>query len=164
MRRKTSLARAALWPPTDNDFDFNMLMAGVGGAEPADLTEVDDLDWRGFEDWIMQRAGESGDWRVSQTPTTGDRGADVVLKHCRRRDASVLVQAKHTDNRERLIDESAVREVMYSASRYDVRDPQLVVITNARGFTDRARNLALKSGVTLLERDRLSLWPGHALG
>ena len=23
MRRKTSLARAALWPPTDNDFDFN---------------------------------------------------------------------------------------------------------------------------------------------
>ena len=164
MRRKTSLARAALWPPTDNDFDFNMLMAGVGGAEPADLAEVDDLDWHGFENWIMERARESGDWRVSQTPTTGDRGADVVLKHSRRRDASALVQAKHTDNRERLIDEGAVREVMHSAGRYDVRDPQLVVITNACSFTDRARNLALENGVTLLERDRLALWPGHTLG
>ena len=164
MRRKTSLAHAALWPPTDNDFDFNMLMAGLGGAEPANLEEVDNLDWRGFEDWIMERARESGDWRVSETPTTGDRGADVVLRHYRRRDASALVQAKHTDNRERLIDENAVREVLHAAERYDVRDPQLVVITNARGFTDRARNLALENSVTLLERDRLALWPGHTLG
>ena len=164
MRRKTSLARAALWPPTDNDFDFNMLMAGLGGTAPADLAEVDDLDWRGFENWIMQRAKESGDWRVSETPTSGDRGADVVLRHCRRRDASALVQAKHTDNRERLIDENAVREVMHAVGRYDVCDPQLVAITNARGFTDRARNLALENGVTLLDRDRLALWPDHTLG
>ena len=164
MRRKTSLARAAIWPPTDNDFDFNMLMTGLSGAEPADLTEVDSLDWRGFENWIMERARESGDWRVSQTPTTGDQGADVVLKHCRRRDASALVQAKHTDNRERLIDQNAVREVLHAAGRYDVHDPQLVVITNARGFSGRARNLALENGVTLLERDRLALWPHHTLG
>lgn len=164
MRCKTSLARAALWPPTDNDFDFNMLMAGIGDVEPADLAEVDNLDWRGFENWIMERARESGDWRVSDTPTTGDRGADVVLRHCRRRDASALVQAKHTDNRHRLIDESAVQEVMHAVARYDVSDPQLVVITNARGFTDRARDLALENGVTLLERDRLALWPGHTLG
>ena len=164
MRRKTSLARAALWPPTDNDFDFNMLMAGLGGAEPADLVEVDNLDWRGFENWIMERARESGDWRVSETPTTGDRGADVILRHCRRRDASALVQAKHTDDRQRLIDENAIREVLHSAVRYNVRDPQLVVITNARGFTNRARNLALESGVTLLDRDRLALWPSHTLG
>ena len=34
MRRKTSLARAALWPPTDNDFDNGMLVTGVSGAEP----------------------------------------------------------------------------------------------------------------------------------
>ena len=84
--------------------------------------------------------------------------------HRRRRDASALVQAKHTDSRERLIDESAVREVIHSAAQYDIRDPQLVVITNARGFTDHARNLALENGVTLLERDRLALWPGHTLG
>ena len=63
-----------------------------------------------------------------------------------------------------MIDECAVREVIHSAARYDVRDPQLVVITNARGFADRARNLALENGVTLLERDRLALWPSHILG
>ena len=164
IRRKTSLARAALWPPTDNDFDFNMLMAGLSGAEPANLAEVDNLDWKGFENWIMERARESGDWRVSQTPTTGDRGADVVLKHRRRRDASALVQAKHTDNRERLISEYAVREVLNAAEQYNVRNPQLVVITNARGFTGRARNLALENDVTLLDRDRLALWPDHTLG
>lgn len=60
MRRKTSPARAALWPPTDNDFDNGMLVTGVSSAEPFDPTVLDELDWSGFEDWVVDRARESG--------------------------------------------------------------------------------------------------------
>ncbi|MCY4610488.1 MAG: SNF2-related protein [Gammaproteobacteria bacterium] len=164
MRRKTSLARAALWPPTNSDFDVGMLIAGINGAEPINLPDVDGLDWAGFEDWIMERARESGDWMVSETPRSGDGGADAVLRHCRRRNTAALIQAKHTSDRSRLINDAAVREVVHAAKRYDVENPQLVVITNARGFTRKAQDAALEHFVTLLDRDRLALWPNHVLG
>ena len=51
-----------------------------------------------------------------------------------------------------------------SNGRYDVRNPQFVAITNARGFTDGARRLALQRDVKLVDRDRLGLWPNHVLG
>ena len=164
MRRKTSLARAALWPPTNNDFDVGMLMAGINNVEPINLSDIDGLDWAGFEDWIIERARESGDWMVSDTPRSGDGGADAVLRHRRRRDATALVQAKYTADRTRLIDDAAVREVIHAVTRYDVENPQLVVITNACGFTRVAQEAALENGVTLLDRNRLTLWPSHALG
>lgn len=164
MRRKTSLARAALWPPTNNDFDVGMLMAGINNVEPINLSDIDGLDWAGFEDWIIERARESGDWMVSDTPHSGDGGADAVLRHCRRHGTTALVQAKYTADRTRLIDDAAVREVIHAATRYDVENPQLVVITNACGFTRVAQEVALENGVTLLDRNRLTLWPSHALG
>ena len=164
MRRKTSLARAALWPPTENDFDIGMLMAGLSGSEPIDPAEIDGLDWARFEEWVLDRARDSGDWEVSETPRSGDGGADAVLRHRRRRDTAVLAQVKHTTDRERSIDPAAIREIMHAAERYDVCNPQLVVITNAHGFTPGARNLALENGVVLLDRNRLGLWPIHVLG
>lgn len=164
MRRKMSLARAALWPQTDSDFDHGMLVTGVAGAEPLDPAEIDRLDWGRFEDWVMRRARDSGDWEVSRTSRSGDAGADAVLRHRRRRDASALVQAKHTTDRQRAIDAQAIREVLRAAGRYDVRNPQLVVVTNARDFTGGARKLALENDVRLVDRDRLGLWPSHVIG
>ena len=164
MRRKTSLARAALWPPTDNDFDNGMLVTGVSGAEPFDPAMIDDLDWAGFEDWIVDRACESGDWEASKTPRSGDGGVDAVLRHRRRRATAAVVQAKHTTDHDRPVGEAAVRELLRANGRYDVRNPQLVAVTNARGFTDGARRLALQRDVKLVDRDRLGLWPNHVLG
>lgn len=163
MRRKASLARAALWPPTDNDYDMGMLVAGISEADLISLERIDNFNWQEFEDWVMQRAQESGEWRVSETPISGDAGADAVLEH-RQRDASALVQVKHTADRSRRIDESAVIEVMHAAKRYRINNPQLVVITNAYDFTDRARNTALESDVKLVDRNHLGLWPNHVLG
>lgn len=164
MRRKTSLARAALWPPTDNDFDNGMLVTGVSGAEPFDPAVLDDLDWVGFENWIVDRAREGGDWEASKTPRSGDGGVDAVLRHRRRRATAAVVQAKHTTDHDRPVGEAAVRELLRANGRYDVRNPQLVAITNARGFTDGARRLALQRDVKLVDRDRLGLWPNHVLG
>ena len=164
MRRKTSLARAALWPPTDNDFDNGMLVTGVSGAAPFDPVVVDHLDWSGFEDWIVDRARESNDWEVSKTPRSGDAGADALLRHRRRRSTTAVVQVKHTTDPERLIDKTAVLDVLRADGRYGVTDPQRVVVTNARGFATRARDLALEKDVKLVDRDRLGLWPSHVIG
>ena len=160
MRRKTSLARAALWPPTDSDFDNGMLVAGVAGAEPFDPTETDSLDLSSFERWVIDRARDSGDWEVSDAPA----GAGAVLSHRRRKDAAAAVQSEHTTDRERRIDRDAVRRIAKAAMRCDVRNPQLAVVTNARGFTARARRWALDNDIKLVDRDRLGLWPSHVLG
>ena len=45
-------------------FDNGMLVTGVSGAEPFDPAALDGLEWAGFEDWVVDRARESGDWEV----------------------------------------------------------------------------------------------------
>ena len=161
IRRKRSLARVALWPPVESDSDNTMLVSGISGAEAFNPSEIDDLDWESFEYWIMDRARDSGDWEVSNTLRTRDGGTDAILRSRHRRDTSVLVQAKHTTNRERLVGDDAVRQVLRSKEVYAVSNPQFVVITNSRGFTNDAQKLALENDVKLVDRDRLSLWPQH---
>ena len=163
MRRKRSLARAALWPPTLSDVDNAALVTGMSGAEAFDPMEIDSLDWHGFEHWVADRARESGDWEASETPRSGDGGADALLRHRRRRATVAVVQAKHTTQRDRFAGESAVRDLLRARDRYQLDNPQLVAITNAVGFTEGARILALEHDVALVDRDRLGLWPNHVL-
>ena len=163
MRRKRSLARSALWPPTLSDDDNAALVTGINGAEPFDPTKIDDLDWQGFEHWVVDRAAESGDWEASLTPGSGDGGADALLRHRRRQDTVALVQAKHTTERDRLAGEEAVRDLLRARDRYRGDHRHLVAITNAAGFTEGARALALQHDIVLVDRDRLGLWPNHVL-
>lgn len=163
MRRKRSLARAALWPPTLSDADNAALVTGINGAGTFDPTKVDGLDWYGFENWVVDRARESGDWEASETPRSSDGGADALLRHRRRHDTAVVVQAKHTTERDRLAGEEAVRDLLRARDRYGLDHPQLVAITNAVSFTEGARALALENDVLLVDRDRLGLWPNHVL-
>ena len=163
MRRKRSLARAALWPPTLSDVDNAALVTGMSGAEAFDPTEIDSLDWHGFEHWVVDRARESGDWEASETQRSGDGGADALLWHRRRHATVAVVQAKHTIERDRFAGESAVRDLLRARDRYQLGNPQLVAITNAVGFTEGARVLALEHDIALVDRDRLGLWPNHVL-
>ena len=163
MRRKRSLARAALWPPTLSDVDNAALVTGVSGAEAFDPTEIDSLDWHGFEHWVVDRARASGDWEASETPRSADGGADALLRHRSRRDTVAVIQAKHTTERDRPAGEAAVHDLLRARDRYQLSHPQLVAITNAVGFTEGARALALEHDVALVDRDRLGLWPNHVL-
>ena len=163
MRRKRSLARAALWPPTLSDVDNAALVTGMSGAETFDPTEIDSLDWHGFEHWVVDRARARGDWEASETPRSGDGGADAVLRHRRRHATVAVVQAKHTTHRDRLTGDAAVHDLLRARDRFQLSYPQLVAITNAVGFTDGARALALEHDVALVDRDRLGLWPDHVL-
>lgn len=163
MNRKKSLARTVLCPPVNTHSDLASIVNGLRDAEPVDVTEIDGYDWQQFEDWVINRARANEDWEVSETPRSGDGGADVVLRHLRRPDVSALVQVKHRSDRDSRVDHKAVEEVIGAGERYNVRNPQLFVITNAGGFSDRARDMASENSVTLLARDHLSLWPNHAL-
>ncbi len=163
MRRKRSLARAALWPPTLSDVDNAALLTGMNGADVFDPTNIDGLDWQGFEHWVVDRARESGDWEASETPRSGDGGADALLRHRCRHATVAVVQAKHTTERDRLTGATAVRDLLRARDRYPLSNPQLVAITNSAGFTEGARALALERDVALVDRDRLGLWPNHIL-
>ncbi len=163
MRRKRSLAHAALWPPALSDDDNAALVTGINGAGTFDPRKIDDLDWQGFEHWVVDRAGESGDWEGSLTPGSGDGGADALLRHRRRQGTAALVQTKHTTERDRLAGEEAVRDLLRARVRYRGNHFHLVAITNAAGFTKSACELALEHGIVLVDRDRLGLWPNHIL-
>ncbi len=163
MRRKKKLAHAALWPPAQSEFDQGMLVTGIKDVQAIELADIDDMNWEGFENWVLDRARESGDWQVSKTPWTGDGGADAVLRSLHGPTRDVLVQVKHTSIHKHSITESAVREVIDSRDAYQIEGAELVVVTNARGFTESAQLLANKHQVKLIDRDLLGLWPVHVV-
>ena len=144
---------------TLSDVDNAALLTGMSGADAFDPVEIDSLDWHGFEHWVVDRARESGDWEASETPRSGDGGADALLRHRRRQATVAVVQAKHTTERDRLTGEAAVRDLLRARDRYQLNHPQLVAITNAVGFTEGARALALEHDVALVDRDRLPEGP-----
>lgn len=80
----------------------------------------------------------------------GDR-ADAGLRHLQR-DSTVLVLVKHTTDSHRTMDAAAVLEVVHAASRYEVRNSQLAVVTIASEFTRAAREEAIERGVMLIDR------------
>ena len=150
--------------PTGRDIDLKAaLVTGMSGADAFDPMGIDSLDWHGFEHWVVDRARESGDWEASETPRSRDGGADALLRHRRRHDTVAVVQAKHSTERDRLTGEAAVHDLLRARDRYQLSHPQLVAITNAVGFTEGARVLALEHDVALVDRDRLGLWPNHVL-
>ena len=103
-------------------------------------------------------------WEVSNTPWAGDKGADAVLKHRFKKNLTALVQVKHTENIQKKIDEKSVTQVMHAKEYYVDHNPQLVVITNALGFTHKAEELACKNNVLLVCREQLGLWPDQVIG
>ncbi|MEQ9145441.1 MAG: SNF2-related protein [Parvibaculaceae bacterium] len=161
MKRKKSLARAVLWPPTENDADISALIAGLSGAEPVDLPSIDDKDWLAFEKWLVDEAERSGEWQAAQTPTSGDKGADVILTHKQRPETFGIIQAKHTTVLDRLIGDDAVRQVLAARKHWRKPNPQLAVVTNASGFTEAAQQRARAEDVRLVDRAHLCLWPRH---
>lgn len=87
----------------------------------------------------------------------GNGGLDTHLVHRERGDVA-LVQSEYTDNHDKLMGESPVREVLHSVNRYYVsKGNQCVVLTNAQGFDSRARRLARNKSVIIVDRHKLAL-------
>ena len=162
MLRKRKLFRDVLMPSEDIEADQGAMIAGLSKSS-FDLREIDRLDWKEFEIWSGRTAHEKGVWRMSKTPRTGDGGLDTLLTNKERGDI-VLVQCKYTDDHSKIMGPKPIHEVLHSRERYDVsKGYQCVVLTNADGFDNHAKQLAEENDVILVDRHRLSLWPDHII-
>lgn len=175
--RKRGLNRSILAPTTLTSSDAESLAGRATGkevpSEPIDppaepypiveLSAIDIMEPLQFERWVLGELRLAG---YDARPTTlQDGGADVIAwKSDEVHSETLLVQCKHTQSGKSLT-EAAVREVVRSTRRYADRirgDLRLVVVSNARGFTDQAQRVAREGNVILLGRDELirvrALW------
>ncbi len=162
MIRKRKLFRDVLMPSEDTEADLGSMISGMTQSS-FDLSEIDRLDWKAFENWSGRSAHDSGIWKMSTTPRVGDGGLDTHLEHRERKDV-VLVQCKFTNDSEKQMGPAPIKEVLHATTRYDVSNGhQCVVLTNAQGFDRQAKELAEEQNVILVDRHRLSLWPNHII-
>jgi hypothetical protein len=100
-----------------------------------------------FENYLMRTLKEHG-CTVSGTPTTGDRGADIIAQFSGR---TIVIQAKRSNTP---VGNRAIQEVVAALAYY--RGTEAWVMTNST-FTDAARELAQSNGVRLLGGADLAL-------
>ena len=111
------------------------------------LASVDVLDGREFEVAIRVIYEKMG-YKVTLTPATGDFGVDVIAE---RGSDKLAIQAKRYNG---TVGVHAVQEAASGAFYY--KATQAVVVTNSF-YTPKAKELAEKLGVDLINRKRLAL-------
>jgi len=162
LERKRSLSRDLLAPTvmstseTERLFDETVAQTSdYPGRAATTLDDIDCMEPLAFEDWVLAELQKAG-FRVHPTPRTGDRGADLLaFAPVGSGEPNLIVQCKHTETTAKCSD-AAVAAVLEAAQYYQVQEPrQFVVVTNAGGFSDRARHMAVGRSVTLIDRDGL---------
>jgi hypothetical protein len=131
---------------------------GKDGDPDISIEEIDRMEPKAFEDWVLRRAQRLG-YRSNRTPVTGDAGADGIIIHAA--GERIFVQCKHRQPQARCDDEAIV-DLLKARESYNGPD-RLVAITNAAGFTTKARERADRFGVTLIARDHVAVWPHGCL-
>lgn len=109
------------------------------------IDEIDSMDGVQFEYYLKELFRSRG-YSVEMTKTTGDFGADLILKKESNR---IVVQAKRYSNS---VGVKAVQEVISSIKMYNATESW--VITNSH-FTKAAKELAEKNDVKLIGREHL---------
>ncbi|MBW2623416.1 MAG: restriction endonuclease [Deltaproteobacteria bacterium] len=121
-----------------------------------DLDGIDLMEPIEFEAWVLGRFKRK-DYEVKTTPLSGDAGSDgIAISPDNSRFPSYMIQCKHTQQ-DKNIGHSAVEEILNSLDRYDNLPDgiQPLVVTNANGFTTKARTLARNQGVRLISKNQL---------
>jgi HJR/Mrr/RecB family endonuclease len=169
LERKRRLSADLLIAPVLPGYEGELYSATVGAApispnrrEAGDpdvsIEEIDRMEPKAFEDWVLQRAQRLG-YRSNRTPVTGDAGADGIIVHAA--GERIFVQCKHRQPETRCDDE-AIIDLLKARESYDGSD-RLIAITNAAGFTTKAKERADRFGVILIARDRVAAWPHGCL-
>ena len=109
------------------------------------IAEVDQMTGRQFEEYVGTLFASQG-YSVKYTPTTGDYGADLILK--KGLDV-IVVQAKRY---KQTVGVKAVQEVIPAIKMY--KATAAWVITNST-YTKQALKLAKHNQVRMIERDEL---------
>ena len=133
-------------------------VAGDGRNKPETLDEpdVDLMEPEQFERWVLEQLRKAG-YDAKPTQRSHDGGADGIAvwrgsgaRH------TLIVQCKHRQP-DAVCDQQAVDDVLRAMERYDVEGPARgMAITNARGFSQAAREKAAENDVLLISRQQLS--------
>ncbi|WP_107841672.1 restriction endonuclease [Metasolibacillus meyeri] len=111
----------------------------------AGIKEVDTMTGEEFEKFLGQLFKRRG-YKVSYTATSGDYGADLILKD---RKEIIAVQAKRYSG---TVGVKAVQEIIGAVKMYNATEAW--VVTNSR-FTKQAIKLANINDVYLIDREEL---------
>ena len=163
LRRKRALADASLFPSERVEVEpadlYATTLNSQGDATVSVEEQAIDSDTAGSLDPYLFEAVIGVLWKkrgydVSLTPKQSDRGADLIAQ---KDGGTILIQVKQQSKN---LNANPIREV-YSAAPYyteylDAGVDQLVVISNAQGYTSGARELAESNEVTLVARSQLT--------
>lgn len=163
---KRNLSDSVLYPTGDNS-DEGVAMLKSILEEETDLTlnekntnygnlywNIDDMmnvEGVVFEELIGNLFNSMPHYDAEVTPYSNDKGADIVVK-CDDGKSGYLIQCKQTST-DKNMTQSGVVEVFGALSYYSQiynRKFTGIVVTNARGFTDNAYELATANHVKLI--------------
>lgn len=159
LERKRQLSRGTLFPTERAEVTPADILSEIESERPTKerdipltIEHIDRLEPRFFEVFVAALFQKQG-YRVELTPSTGDKGADVIA-HPRQGDScGLLIQVKQC-RVNRKPGSSAVSEVVAAKPFYQERYDstfQPMVITN-REFTKQAHQLSRTNQVEMYER------------
>lgn len=111
----------------------------------SNIHQIDAMTGIQFEEYLVKLFKKQG-YRASMTKTSGDYGADLVLKG---NGETIVVQAKRYKSS---VGVKAVQEIIAAIRMYDA--DYAWVVTNSY-FTKQAQTLAKHNDVRLIDRDEL---------
>lgn len=109
------------------------------------ITEIDQMTGRQFEEYVGTLFTSQG-YSTKYTPTTGDYGADLLLK---KGQETIVVQAKRY---KQTVGVKAVQEVIPAIKMYNATAAW--VVTNST-YTKQSLTLAKRNDVRMIDRDEL---------
>lgn len=118
--------------------------------KPLDRTEFNDMSGIEFETYLSKLFKKHG-YQVSGTPSTGDQGADLIVK---KDGKTIIIQAKRHAN---CVGNKAVQEVASAVKFY--QGDEGWVITNST-FTPSAKALSQKNRIILVDGHQLKRLEG----
>lgn len=122
---------------------FTVLLIAIVTAKKKRTSDIHSMDGRDFEEFCAEVLESHGYRDIEFTPATGDFGADLLVTD--KEGNRLAVQCKRYS---RPVGVKAVQEAQSAASYYHCK--KAVVMTNST-FTESAKKLALKSGVSLID-------------
>ena len=159
LERKRQLSQNTLFPteraevkPAELFSQFQKTAAGAKVSTPLTIEDVDKLDPRFFEVFVASLFQKQGH-RVELTPTSGDKGADVIVHESQGMNSGFLIQVKQRRLGGKPKNE-AVNEIIAAKPFYEEKYDTTfkpIVITN-RTFTKKAHRLCSTNQVQMYER------------
>lgn len=159
LERKRKLSRDMLIPPEssgDTEGLFNETVGFSTRAPKVSIIELDRMDARTFEQWVLTTARQGG-YVADGTNISWDEGADGIIRH-KTTGQRFILQCKHS-NREKIEEDKVIQDLLRARSAYDLAgDATLVALTNVH-FSSKIMRRMEELKIIYFDRDKICNWP-----